>query len=167
MLSGALAAADNASLLERSVANRFVSYHQLIDQGYTYRYYAPEPGPTPVVTAVIQYGTDRADEEARLPGRGVWPRLRYQRQLALANHLFSDFARTRQAGEESPWARSYARHLSRTHPGAKSITLYLRMHLIPDPGRIAVESRDAKINLDADEYFTTPERIGEFACVDL
>jgi hypothetical protein len=167
LLSGALAAADNASFIERSVANAFVPYHQLIDQGYTYRYYAPEPGPTPVVTAVIHYGTDRPDEEERLPGRGVWPRLRYQRQLALANHLFSDFARTRQEGGESLWARSYARHLARIHPGAKSIALYLRMHLIPDPGRIAVESRDSKIDLDADEYFTTPERIGEFACVDL
>ena len=51
LLSGTLAAGNPASSLERSVADMFVSYHELIDQGYTYRYYAPEPGPTPVVTA--------------------------------------------------------------------------------------------------------------------
>jgi hypothetical protein len=167
LLSGALAASDPASLLERKFADAFVSYHQLIDQGYTYRYYAPEPGPTPVVTATIHYEDGRPDEELRLPERGTWPRLRYQRQLALANHLFSDYARMRQrtgSGEESPWARSYARHIARTHGGAKSVTLYLRMHLIPDPGRVAAERGSSRIDLDADEYFTPSERIGEYAC---
>ena len=77
--------------LERAVADVFAPYHQVVDQGYAYRYYAPEPGPTPVVTASIHYADGRPEETVRLPARGTLPRLRYQRQLALANHLMSDF----------------------------------------------------------------------------
>lgn len=71
VLSGAFAAAEPASALERRIADVFFSYHQVIDQGYTYRYYAPEPGPTPVVTAKIHYSDGRPDEELRLPDAGL------------------------------------------------------------------------------------------------
>src|SRR5690606_27087898 len=133
----------------------------------------PEPGPTPVVTATIAYADGRPEETLRLPSRGVQPRLRYQRQLALAYHLTADFRRSRhvhrpdepphdheESEPRSAWARSYARHIARTHPGAAVVTLYTQDHLIPDPARVAADlARGVRVDLDAEEFFTAPERI--------
>jgi hypothetical protein len=158
------------SPLEREVAGLFAPYYDLVDQGYTYRYYAPEPPPTPVVTATIHFADGRPDETVRLPDRGAWPRLRYQRQLALAYHLFEDFqAAKREAGQgdRSHWARAYARHLGRRRPGCSEITLSARLHLVPDPQRIraALGARGSEpVDLDAEEFYTTPERIGDYPC---
>jgi hypothetical protein len=169
ILAGAWAAAPS-SPLERGVASIFAPYHQAIDQGYAYRYYAPEPGPTPVVTAQVHFENGRPDATVRLPERGTWPRLRYQRQLALANHLFEDFEAARaQTGEGrlSRWARSYARHLGRTYPGSTSVTLFVQMHLIPDPERLRAAPAGpaaARVDLDDEEFYSTPERIGEYPC---
>jgi hypothetical protein len=168
LLTAALAAAPS-SPLERALAEVFSGYHQAIDQGYAYRYYAPEPGPTPVVTARLRYGDGRPEETVRLPERGVWPRLRYQRQLALANHLVADFEEARRAGAgegRSVWARSYARHLARARRGCATVTLYAQAHLIPDPARVreALEARSSGVDIDAEEFYTAPERIGEFPC---
>jgi hypothetical protein len=167
VLAGVLGAPPSSGL-EQAVRDGFGLYYQLVDQGYAYRYYAPEPGPTPVVTARVRYADGRPEETVRLPRRGVLPRLRYQRQLALANHLTTDFTEARQAtgeGANSPWARSYARHLARSRPGCTSVTLFTQMHLIPDPQQVreALASR-APVDLDAEEYYTAPERIGEFPC---
>ena len=151
--------------------DRFAAYYQVLDQGYAYRYYAPEPGPTPIVTATIRFADGRPEQIVRLPERGVWPRLRYQRQLALAYHLVADFeeARHRDDGESSADARSYARHLARAHPGCSSVTLYIQVHLIPDPEAVreALGRGRGRVDIDADEFYTTPERIGEFPCDDL
>lgn len=167
MLAGSLAAPP-ASVLERDVVRLFAPYHQLIDQGYAYRYYAPEPGPTPVVTARVHFADGRPEVTVRLPERGVLPRLRYQRQLALANHLARDFEEARRMtgdGGKSLYARSYARHLAHVHPGASTITLHLQSHLIPDARRVAEATYHGNaVDLDAEEFFTAPERIGEFAC---
>lgn len=169
LLVGAFAAPPS-SLLERALHPFFAPYFQVVDQGYAYRYYAPEPGPTPVATATIRYPDGRPEETVRLPDRGAWPRLRYQRQLALANHLMVDFQTARAVtgdGGLSRWARSYARHLARTRPGCATITLFAQEHLIPDPERVrqalAAPGRP-RVDLDAEEFYTTPERIGEFPC---
>ena len=162
------AAAPPSSSLQRAVVQWFAPYHQLTDQGYSYRYYAPEPGPTPVVTAKLTFGDGRPEETVRLPARGVLPRLRYQRQLALANHLAGDFTEARRHtgdGRDSPWARSYARHLAKTRPGCVAVTLSLQAHLIPDPAQVGeAVARGRAVDLDAEEFYTTPERIGEFPC---
>jgi hypothetical protein len=167
VLAGVLAAPPS-SPLERRVAGWFAPYHQAIDQGYAYRYYAPEPGPTPVVSASIRFADGRPEETVRLPERGVRPRLRYQRQLALANHLMADFEEARRVtgeGGRSVYARSYARHLSRSRPGCASVTLSAQLHLIPDPLRVR-EALEAgrPVDIDAEEFYTAPERIGEFPC---
>ncbi len=167
ILAGALAAPP-ASSLEREVAEAFGPYHQLIDQGYGYRYYAPEPGPTPVVTATVRYADGRPEESVRIPDRGVSPRLRYQRQLALANHLTADFMNARREtgdGTRSHYARSYAQHIVRSHSGCASVTLYVQSHLIPDPREVRdALARGEAVDLDAPEHYTAPERIGEFPC---
>ncbi|AGA25050.1 hypothetical protein [Singulisphaera acidiphila] len=169
VLAGALASPPS-SILEQALVLPFGGYLQRIDQGYTYRYYAPEPPPTPIATATIQYADGRPDETIRLPDRTVRPSLRYQRQLALANHLVVDFETARAMtgdGANSTWARSYARHLAKSRPGCKTITLYTQTHLIPDPERVRQELAapgHRRVNLDAEEFYTTPERIGEFSC---
>jgi hypothetical protein len=167
VLAGALAAPPSSGL-ERTVADLFAPYYQVIDQGYTYRYYAPEPPPTPVVTATMHFGDGRPDEMVRLPERGVIPRLRYQRQLALANHLAANFAEARRMtgeGSRGVYARSYARHLAHSRAGCVTVTLHLQSHLIPDPRQVAeARARGTPLDIDAEEFYTTPERIGEFAC---
>jgi hypothetical protein len=92
-----------------------------------------------------------------------------QRELALANHLSED---VRAAGQltgdpsQSRWAQSFARHLGRTHPGARSVTLSIQEHRSPDPARVLDELRRTHktLDIDAEEFYTVPERIGEFPC---
>jgi hypothetical protein len=167
VLAGAWAAPPSSSV-ERWAAQLFEPYFQAVDQGYAYRYYAPEPGPTPVVTATLHCADGRPDESIRLPRRSIWPRLRYQRQLALANHLTTDFGQARQGtgdGSKSAWARSYARHLAQGRPGCATVTLYTQAHLIPDPNQVLDVLRSKRsFDLDAEEFYTAPERIGEFPC---
>lgn len=160
--------APPSSGLERWLADGFRPYLDLIDQGYAYRYYAPEPSPTPVVTASIRYPDGRS-EDVRLPDRATRPRMLYQRELALANALFVEVDAARQRGDDAgqgPWAQSYARHLGRAHPGARSVTLSVRLHLIPDPARVDRELRETgrTPDLDAPEFYSVPERIGEYPC---
>jgi hypothetical protein len=162
-------ARQSSSLLEQSLRGIFAPYYQVIDQGYVYSYYAPEPPPTPVVTATIHFPGGRPEETVRLPRRETLPWLLRQRQLALAHHLFTDF---RAAGPEgaggtgSPWGRSYARHLAHTHPGCSAIVLTAQWHLIPEfqqVREILARPGSRGVDLDAESFYTVPERIGEYA----
>ena len=138
VLSAALAGPPS-SPLERWVAERFAAYYQVIDQGYSYRYYAPEPGPTPVVTATIRYADGRPDGGPAPGARGL-----AEAPLSAATGAGEspDGRVSRRPGRgpatarPSPWARSYARHLARTHPGSASVTLQTQTHLIPDPDEV-------------------------------
>ena len=159
-----------SSLLEQSVAEAFRPYHELVDLGYSYRYYA-EPPPTPVVTATLEFGDGRPDETVRLPGLAVpGPRMRHQRQLALANALSMAVHEAKErTGDSSmsPLARAYARHFCRSRPDCRSVTLRLQYHLIPDLEQVreAIRSPGApRFDLFADSLFTTPEWIGDYAC---
>jgi hypothetical protein len=169
VVAGALGVPPS-SRLERTIADPFAPYYDLADLGYSYRYYT-EPPPTPVITATLSFGDGRPEETLRLPGRDVaGPRLRHQRQLALANALFNDVREVKEhTGESSRslLARAYARHLCRTRPDCRSVTLHLRQHLIPDPDRVreAMAAPGApRFDLFAEELFTTPEWIGDFPC---
>jgi hypothetical protein len=167
ILVGALSSPP-ASLLEQRLAGVFAPYYQVIDQGYAYRYYAPEPPPTPVATATIRFADGRPEETVRLPHQRAFPWLLRQRELALANHLSTDAQAARFEGGDasrSRWGRSYARHLAWTRPGCSSIVLSTRLHLIPEVERvraILAEPGSKGVDLDAEEFYTTPERIGEY-----
>lgn len=164
-------AAPPSSPLERALADGFAGYYQLLDQGYTYRYFAPEPPPTPVLMAALRFADGRPERTITIPDRSVRPRLLYQRQLALANHLYSEFEEARNRPPDLPppplhWAASYARHLGHVY-GCESVVLSIRQHLIPNLGQVR-EAQEASgggtLNLDAEEFYTVPVRIGEFAC---
>jgi hypothetical protein len=169
VVAGALGVPPSSEL-ERGIANLFTPYHDLVDQGYAYRYYA-EPPPTPVITATLRFGDGRPAETIRLPGRSVpGPRMRHQRQLALANALFADFEDAKRMagdGSRSRLAAAYARHLCQAHPGCRSVTLHAQQHLIPDPDfvREALAAPGSRpFDLFDEQLFTTPEWIGDFAC---
>jgi hypothetical protein len=162
-----------SSILERSVADLFIPYYDLVDFGYAYRFYT-EPPPTPVVTAVLRFSDGRPAETVRLPGREVdGPPMRRQRQLALANALSLDVRGAHErTGERSgsPLAQAYARHLCATRAGCQSVTLRLQYHLIPEIEQVreATERPGAPpFDLFAESLFSTPEWIGEFPCAGL
>ncbi|MGC8642816.1 MAG: hypothetical protein ACP5XB_23395 [Isosphaeraceae bacterium] len=169
VVAGALGVPPS-SILERTIADLFTPYHDLVDQGYAYRYYA-EPPPTPVILATLKFTDGRPEETVRLPARELaGPPLRHQRQLALANALFADFQEARRAtgrGSSCRLGLAYSRHLCVTHPGCRSVTLRAQEHLIPDPDivREALEAPGAgPFDLFDEGQFTTPEWIGDFAC---
>ncbi|HEX8200782.1 MAG TPA: hypothetical protein VF590_09860 [Isosphaeraceae bacterium] len=173
-MAAILAAAVSAppsSELQRGLARGFERYYELTDQGYGYRYYT-EPPPTALIRARLRFADGRPEQVVQLPDRARRPRLRYQRHLALAYHLFEDFNAARSApGGPVPsrWARSYARHLCRTHPGCSGVTLALVMHLIPDL-RVIREAASrpgaTPVDVDDERFFTVPERIGDYPCAD-
>jgi hypothetical protein len=169
VVAGALGVPPSSGL-EQAVADWFTPYYDAMDLGYSYRFYA-EPPPTPVVTATLRFDGGRAEEVVRLPGRQVpGPRMRHQRQLALANALSADVQEARQrtgVASRSRLARAYARHLCRTRPGCRGVTLHLQQHLIPDPARVraVIAAPGApRFDLFAEDLFTTPEWIGDFPC---
>jgi hypothetical protein len=169
VMAGALGVPPS-SLLEQIIAGLFTPYYDLVDVGYSYRFYA-EPTTTPVVTATLRFDEGRPEETVRLPARAVsGPRMRHQRQLALANALFADAQEARQrTGElsQSRLARAYARHLCLTRPDCRMVTLHLQQHLIPelDQVREAISAPGApRFDLFAESLLTTPERIGDYPC---
>jgi hypothetical protein len=168
VLAGVLGVPPSSNL-EQAIADKFTGYFDLLDMGYSYRFYA-EPPPTPVVIATIHFPS-APDQTVRLPGRNLaGPRMRHQRQLALANALFGDAHAARHQGQsrgQSPLARAYARHLCLAYPGCKSVTLHLQQHLMPDPELVRQVSPtlgSSGFDLFAESMFTAPEWIGDYPC---
>ena len=169
VVAGALGVPPS-SPLELSIAEIFAPYHELVDLGYSYRYYV-DPPPTPVVTATLEFGDGRPEETLRLPGREVaGPRMRHQRQLALANSLFMDVRAAKERtgdSSKSRLARAYARHLCLTRRDCRSVTLHVQHHLIPELEQVREATRSPgapRFDLFAESLFTTPEWIGDYAC---
>ncbi len=155
-----------SSPLEQRAAAAFRRYYELTDLRQSHRYYG-DIGGTPVATAEIQFRDGQPSKTVLIPDPSARPRILYQRQLALAYHLTGDVQAARESGvgsEASVWARSYARHLCRTHPGASSVTLKIRAHVIPPPERLLAAG--GKLDVDADEFFTPFLVIGDFPCPD-
>ena len=68
VLAGALGVPPSSEL-EQAIADGFSPYFDLMDLGYSYRFYA-EPPPTPVVTATIQYRGRAARGDGPAAGAG-------------------------------------------------------------------------------------------------
>ncbi len=160
--------ASPSSPLERWAASVFAPYASALNLDHAHRYYAPAPPPTPVVKARLRFADGRPERVVRLPDPSTWPRIRYQRQLALAYHLYADATSAREAGmKEGYWAASYARHLCRANPGCTEVALSGQLHLFPAMQRLrdAASDPDAvPLDLDGDEFFSTPEQIGVYSC---
>lgn len=173
LLIGA-AAASPSSELQQALAGKFLGYYQLLDLGQGYRFYAPRPAPTAIVTAKLKIrdkdGRVRY-ETVRIPERGTRPRLRLQRQLALANSLWSEFERQAAGGHqghlhEPILAKAYARHLGKKVEGCESVELFLHRH--PDPVQVERAYRAGEVitmtDLEDERYRTPTESLGSFPC---
>ncbi|CAN5907976.1 hypothetical protein BH23PLA1_BH23PLA1_38930 [soil metagenome] len=161
-------AAPPSSELQRWAADHFARYYQLFDMNHAYRFYTDGPPPTPILRARLQFDDGR-EEEIRIPDRSQKPRLRFQRHLALAYHLFEEHRRASAARQESRWARSYARHLCRLQvdEGCVSVSLYLQMHMNPSPAEMYQAAlRGESIDVEADRYYDVPRQIGAYSCDD-
>jgi hypothetical protein len=129
------------------------------------------PPPTPIVEAEVRFGDGRDPVSIRLPDRGLRPRLRYQRQLALAYHLFME-EQARRAEEtqgERPPSRlgaAYARHLCDAYPGCTGVTIRVREHLVPDLVRLRhMAGPSGKLpDPDSPQFYTVPVVVGDFPC---
>ena len=166
----AVLAAPPSSELLRSLADPFQGYYRLMDQGYSYRFYTAGAPPTPIVFAELEFEGGRV-EERRIPDRSLRPRLRFQRHLALAYHLFQDVRRAGvdpESGESrSRWAASYARHLCRENPGCRRVTLFVQDHLNPDPRELVEAARRRRtIDVEGPRYYGDRKRIGAYSCDD-
>ena len=163
---------EPSSVAQKWLFRRFLPYTSLLDLDHAHRYYAPPPAFTPLAVARVHFADGRPDRVVNLPERGTWPRLRYQRQLALAYHLASDFEPESAADAGGPprtWGASFAHHLCRATPGCSGVTLAILQHRLPPPDRVreAVSDPGAPpLDLDAQEYYSTPETIGDFPCVE-
>jgi len=144
----------------RSLDSLLRPYHQVIEQGHSYTFYRGGAPPTPILEARLTFEDGRV-EELRVPDRSVRPRLRFQRRLALAYHLFNDVRAAprdpRTNRTESRWAASYARHLCRTRPDCRSVTLTIREHRNPTPEELIRAAEEGRsIDPDDPRYFPVP-----------
>ncbi|MEW4570551.1 hypothetical protein AB1L88_22035 [Tautonia sp. JC769] len=166
----AVLAAPPSSELQRSVADLFRAYYRVADQGYSYRYYTAGAPPTPIVTALLEFEDGRS-EELRIPDRSLRPRLRFQRHLALAYHLFEEVRRAPRdpatGDSRSRWAASYARHLCRENPGCRRVVLFLQDHLNPTPDELMEAAEQGRtIDVEDRRYYGDRQRIGVYLCDD-
>lgn len=170
VLAGALAAPPS-SPLERRVNEGLRPYQRLVDQGYAYRFYTAGAPPTPIVEAELRFDDGRV-EAIRIPDpEAQRPRLRYQRHLALAFHLFEDVRRAprdpRTGRSASRWASSYAAHLCGANPGCTGVTLYLRDHRNPTPAELIAAAREGRtIDAEGPAYYSPRQEIGAYRCDD-
>jgi hypothetical protein len=172
ILTGAFAAFPSSSL-QQSLANKFLGYYQLFDLGQGYRFYAPRPAPTAIITAKLKIRDETGRvkyETVRIPHRNIRPRLRLQRELALANSLWGEYERSLALPDgQQPkpvLAKAFARHLGKSVPGCESVELFL--HRNPNPQEVEGALRRGQVltlkDLE-DESFNTPtESLGAFSC---
>lgn len=155
------------------MANKFLGYFQILDLGQGYRFYAPSPAPTAIVTAKLKIRDDDGRIHYKtecIPDRNTGPRLRLQRQLALANSLWTEYERelTAPGGDHSSHilAESYARHLGNGVAGCESVELFVHRH--PDPSALENALRHgSKLTLkelDTERFSTPIESLGVFPC---
>ncbi len=98
-----------------------------LNQGYGF--YAPEPTPS----TLLEYDVVKPDGSivsGRIPDASLSPRLLYQRNLLLCEHLNLAPDEGLQA-----WYRSYARHLCHLH-GARVVRLVRVTHYPPTPAMV-------------------------------
>jgi hypothetical protein len=120
-------AIEPQSDLAGNVWGFFQPYLEAAYLNHGYHFFGPDPGPSHLVRYVVER-PDGTTLEGVFPNKEAnRPRLLYHRHFMLTERLASG------PGNElwmNAFARSYAQHLYALHD-AKSVTLYLRRHVIP------------------------------------
>ncbi len=118
----------------------FGPYAQALYLDHGYRFFAPEPGPSHLLSAELSLPDGRS-RRVLIPDRERdRPRLYYHRRFMLGEHL--NLLLETAPDPEIPEAllRSYARHLLESHD-ARRATLTLRRHFIPRPRDVLAGQR--------------------------
>lgn len=150
-----------SSEAERDLAALFAPYINFINQHNTHRYYSPQPGPTPTLLFRIHYkDPNKPDETIRVPDPATRPRIRFQRQLAIAENVAFEYeiVKNMLMGERTPtnllYPAYFARRFCRIRPGCASVEVILRMHNFPPP-QVAYQAaaESGALDLDRDEFY--------------
>jgi hypothetical protein len=159
--------APPSSPLEQRLAEFFLPWHELTDQGLAHRFYS-DIGPTPILQAELRFADGQPPKTIRIPNRSTHPRLVYQRQLALANAVFEEFAPALVDPDirvHSRWAESIAHYLAAHEPGCKGVIIRIQMHRNPSPGQM-IESAQAPgakpLDPDSEEFYDVPRLVGDY-----
>jgi len=121
-----------------------------------YKFFAPDPGPSHMIRWEMVL-LDGSRMEGTFPDpKEHWPRLLYHRHFMLSEYVNAgppdpswqdepDWERLKPSAWQKRYAGAYAHHLL-TEYGGRSVTLYLREHLIPPPDFF---TQDATARADA------------------
>jgi hypothetical protein len=124
-----------------------------LDHGYFF--FAPNPGPSHLLRARLEFADGRPPQEITWPDRNQqWPRLLYHRHFMISEQFQAAFAPPvtpattadavqlgnwqRARGVFELWQKSIERHLREKY-GAQSVTLTRIQHLIPSPAEFATQ----------------------------
>ena len=153
IFSAAATAGPSSELLE-SLWKVFQPYLQVLYLNHGYGFFAPEPAPSMMLEyeAVLPDGSVKSGRNP--PIEGIQPRLLYQRNLLLTEHLH-----LAPADRHDEWYRSYARHLCHAL-GARRVRLTTLVHSPPSPTMVRSGYEDDDPILYERFY------LGEFPCED-
>jgi hypothetical protein len=145
------AAAGPPSQLIESGWKFFGPYLQFLYLDHGHRFFAPEPGPSTLVSYVAER-EDGTIVSGRIPDRSIVPRLLYHRYFMLTEHM-------NQAPEplQQIWYRSYAEHVGHKY-GAARVSLTKQTHWLPTMEMV----RDGMKLDDPASYEEQP--LGVFPC---
>ncbi len=129
-------------------------YLQLFYLNHGYNFYAPEPVPSTLLDYVVEAADGTVVASGRIPDHSLWPRLLYQRQLLLTEHI-----PVAQPAWQKNWCARIARHLCRKY-GAATVRLTRLTHSPP-----TMEMVRQGFGLD-DPVTYVEEPAGEFSCGD-
>jgi hypothetical protein len=151
--------------------NMWKPYTDLMFLDHGYFFFAPNPGPSHLLKAKLEFADGRPPRELTFPDREQqWPRLLYHRHFMLAEQLHSDFVPPQVPPEIDPislsrWQRaramyvekrqSFADHLRITY-GASAVTLKRVEHELMTPGEYAAEGN--RMNA-TDKFVELPEEL--------
>lgn len=130
------------SMLGDVLRDGFHVYHEAIYLGHSYKFFAPDPGPSHLLRYELEFA-DGHREVGVLPSRqDHWPRLLYHRHFMLSEFVAMFPPSEVRQWEKLPlsplqkaYARSYARHLLKSK-GAKSAKLFLVEHELAEPDEV-------------------------------
>ena len=119
-------AGPNPSRLTAAIFLLFRPYLEAAYLNHAYLFFVPEPGPGHLVRYELEM-PDGTRREGLFPNREEHrPRLLYHRHFMLSEKIEGP-----PDARIAAWTQSYAEHLLAKH-GAERVTLYLRVHLLPD-----------------------------------
>jgi hypothetical protein len=140
------------------VMDIFSPYVDALYLNHGYAFFAPDPGPSHLIRAELEFADGRPSVVEVLPDRNQhWPRLLYHRHFMLSEHLTSSFVppqppegfatdspeyenwRAARRMYEQRWA-AFENHLLKKH-GADRVKMTRVEHTLLDPYQFSVERR--------------------------